>query len=135
MIYVQGGDKCESVKDLIEYCFSEVSGKCRPSYSDEACTILECRPARRSFWAIVEIVRTYFTNATKEEIAYIMLYDIGLCFFRCEDIGKIVFLRADNLFNIFNDMVSNCSDTKDITDMDGNDIVNFANKYKDGNLL
>lgn len=102
-IYFKGGEKAKTLKELFSIGFCVDGGythfdykyiyKFKPTYKNKSLSNLECKEAYRSFPDLYKIAQTYFPDASKEEVAYIILnkIDYMYCIY-CNDIQKFVFL-------------------------------------------
>ena len=74
MIYLQKNFKPKTIKEVIIKLYSKTSNnssliKSCTTYSDPNCTIIECDENKlRSIDAVIEIIKTYFPEASDEEI-------------------------------------------------------------------
>jgi len=107
-IYFIGGSSPDvtNIEELIAKGFKE-SGQgynFAETFINAECTEVECKPARRSFLALVEICQTYFPETTQEDVAKVLVELIQgkensflACGF-CGNINKVVFCRQYSEF-------------------------------------
>lgn len=69
----------------------------RPTFKDPECTKVECIAERRSFEDLLALARTYFPE-TKETDLMSVLIELGMKYYECSDIGKIVFHYAGTYY-------------------------------------
>lgn len=132
MIYIKNPNT-NSLFDLINDGFSVLSwdntGKrFVATYSDEECSYEECHEARRSFYDLLEIARTYFPNTTEKELAEAISKLENITCFICCDIEKYVFFIDRNSNNNYNCFSNNLD--RDVPTVDGfsfNDFLNLLN--------
>lgn len=95
MIYFKKAETATTFQDLIILGYTLLIGdlyhKFTETFYDEACTMLQCKPARRSFYDLYEIATTYFPATTKEQLADFLLNSNMFAYFICPDIEKLVF--------------------------------------------
>ena len=93
MIYFVDGDECKTVEELIAVGFSKDSIRFVKTYSDKECTHTQCMMARRSFPDLVEIVQTYFPDASPNKVAHVLLNNPDLAAAFCPNIQRFVFMK------------------------------------------
>ena len=101
-IYINNGNKQNSLKDLIDLLYSGELGRtilASETYSDEACTVKECRPARRSFEDLLRIAKTYFPDTDEKDLMS-TLKELEMRFWFCGDIEKFVFMGPEQGYPI-----------------------------------
>lgn len=96
-VKIKEGVKINNIKELIEYLYSKDGSDhhySQKTYRDEGCTNTQCKGYRRSFEDLYDLSKTYFPNATKPELMSALMSIPRLRWYRCNDIGKIVFHGA-----------------------------------------
>lgn len=88
-IYFKYGDTAESLEDLFRIGFRY--DFFAETFKDKDLSIQECHSARRSFGDLCKIARTYFPDATDEEVAHIITTEYSSFF--CPGIRKVIFLK------------------------------------------
>jgi hypothetical protein len=109
-IYFKGGDSPDitNIEELIKNGFYGtsyfLSHQFEQTYFDSEYKELECKAARRSFTALVEICQTYFPETTEEDVAKVLVKLISgkedsylACGF-CSTINKVVFCKQYSEF-------------------------------------
>lgn len=100
-IYIENFKNEDNIYHFLQNNYAQptydVVGKFCATFKDEACTDLECKPARRSLEDLFDIVRTYYPYATVKDVAEALFKmndeEAITCLF-CYDIKKIVFYRS-----------------------------------------
>lgn len=88
-------EKIKDIKDLILYHKSlSPIGYFNTTYFDKECTKQQCHSARRSFYDLLDICKTYFPKTTEEELAHFLVNEQNISCFYCRDIQKVVFYFA-----------------------------------------
>lgn len=130
--------------EFLKHCFSIEgnSGCFVPTYTDKECTILECRVARRSFEALLEISQTYYPKCSEKALARIIykLNDLdNLYAYPCGTVKNIVFKIAPESttkVDLWKSMGSIKMDWKDAGKYTQRDIMFLAKKIdENGNLI
>jgi len=123
-IYFKGGDKATSIKDLLDKGFSvDQYGwyKFLSTYKTNEFLVQECHVARRSYYDLFEICKTYFPDTTEEDFLDTLLSmhvgGILTCVF-CYDIKKVVWFKHPNYL-----MGNYEKNTTGIDDLSYNDII------------
>lgn len=133
-IYLKGGHKHATVSDLLAFGFSNTDevGMFARTYSDPDCLEAQCHEARRSFSDIFAICKTYFPEATREEVAHTLLNMKYMACTFCGDINKLVFRAVG--YKPFCDDSNLYDDEYDEKGVDGlcwYDIRGFKDTYND----
>lgn len=89
-------EELEKIKNIKDLFFSQKSTQYpfvlfKETYFDKECTKRQCHCARRSFYDLLDICKTYFPKTTEEELAHLLVNEENLCSFYCSDIQKVVF--------------------------------------------
>lgn len=97
-IYFKSRKKPKNMSGIKELLRSGYTGRndgtFKQTFEDEACTIPECHPARRSFGDLLAICKTHFPKTTEKELAKVVFElnkEIGLGGSYCNTIEKPVF--------------------------------------------
>lgn len=89
-IYFKEADQCETLDVLLANLFS-FEGYSKETYYDPEFKHSQCKElSRRSFEDLLSISNTYFPNTTEEQLMQ-SLNSVGIRFYHCNDINKIVF--------------------------------------------
>lgn len=89
-IYFKDAEHCLTLEDLIAELFS-CNGYAVETFKNEELTFTDCKSeSRRSFEDLMCIANTYFENTSEEDLMKV-IHDIGLKYYYCSDINKIVF--------------------------------------------
>ena len=112
-----------------------IDGKFVTTYSDEDCTEQECKPARRSFNDLYDIVKVRYPKYDKNKLAYRLLWMIQkghLSAIYCPAIKKIVFFNKRAHYNfIGTDNISKKPlNYKGVDGISAKNLIDMANKFR-----
>lgn len=130
-IYLKDGHKHATISDLLAFGFSNTDevGMFARTYSDPDCLKAQCHEARRSFSDIFAICKTYFPEATREEVAHTLLNMRFMSCSFCGDINKLVFRAIGHSSSCDTSNLWGEEDEKGVDGLCWDDVQGFKDTY------
>jgi len=96
-LYINTNKQFNDINELLTFCYPTGDYFREYTYFDKECTQIQCSASRRSFEDLLSLCKTYFPETTEKDLMKTLI-DMGMRYYRCGGIGKIVFhYRGDYL--------------------------------------